>query len=67
LNVCKHALTHMHTYTHSMTPKMARMQAGVSGLLGFRVMPLPQEGAYEYSHLATGMRFQVCMCVYLRV
>lgn len=42
-----------------MTPRMARYQAGVRGLLGFEVRPLPQEGAYEYRHTATGMRFQV--------
>lgn len=46
--------------TPSMTPKMVRMQAGVRGLFGFEVKSLPQEGAYEYTHTATGMRFQLC-------
>eukprot|EP00983_Pelagomonas_calceolata_P070614 1150855-Pelagomonas_calceolata.AAC.4 len=52
---------------------MVRMQAGVRGLFGFEVKSLPQEGAYEYTHTATGMRFQVrlagcwrvCVCVQL--
>ena len=47
----------------SMTPKMARMQQGMMNLFGFGVRFLQQDGAYEYSHADTGLRFQVCVCV----
>lgn len=56
---CTCSLVHYYPSVCSMTPKMLRMQVGVLNLFGFEVRPLAQEGAYEYRHAATGLRFQV--------
>ncbi|KAJ9517404.1 hypothetical protein QJQ45_016774 [Haematococcus lacustris] len=44
--------------TPSLTPRMARLQHGVLNLFGFEVRCLAEDGAFEYRHPGSGLRFQ---------
>ncbi|KAL6751868.1 hypothetical protein V8C86DRAFT_3141790 [Haematococcus lacustris] len=45
--------------TPSLTPRMARLQHGVLNLFGFEVRCLAEDGAFEYRHPGSGLRFQM--------